>query len=111
MAKQQFNISIEYDLMVRFTRIYGEGNRAKRISELVEKDCIDAESKQLSEKARRITFEKYYKPFIVKYAGGRDPFYLLENEGLRIAFKDSDIKISESDIKLCIEQLIVEGEE
>jgi hypothetical protein len=111
MPKRQFNISIDVDLMDRFTQIYGEGNRAKRIGELVEKDCIETESKQLGFKVKRIWFEKTIKPFIKKHVGYRDLFSFIENGELQPAFKEAKITISDADIKLCIEQILSEGEE
>ena len=111
MPTQQFNISIDIELLKRFTSLVGLGKRTRRICELMERDWTEMESKQIEFKAKKIMFEKYYKPFILKYADGRDPFYLLEHDGLRLAFKKANIKISDEDIKLCIEQILIDGEE
>ena len=111
MPKQQFNITVEPELMNRFTKLIGEGNRAREISILIEQDCERLEAEKISNKAKKKMFEKYYKPFILKYCNGRDPFYALENPALRTAFKKAQISISEADIKLCIEQILLEGDE
>lgn len=109
--KTHFNLGIDTDLMDRFTRLIGEGTRSNRICFLIERDCTEMEAKQVGTKAKKIWFDKKIKPFILKFAGNRDLFSLIENEEMIEAFRESDIKISEADIKLCIEQLIVEGEE
>jgi hypothetical protein len=108
--KTHFNLGIDTDLMERFTRLIGEGNRSNRICFLIEKDCTEMEAKQIGTKAKKIWFDKKIKPFILNFVGSRDLFSFIENEELIDAFQKSGIIISDSDIKLCIEHLIVEGE-
>jgi hypothetical protein len=104
------SISMDEALSKRIS-IIPKGERSKIICNIIHEYCDKLESEQNSAKAKKIMFKKYYIPFIQKYAGDRDPFYLLNNEGLRTAFKEANISISESDIKLCIEQILFEGEE
>ena len=66
---------------------------------------------RLGPRQKSYWFDKKIKPFILKFSGDRDLFSLIENEELKEAFRESKIVISAADIKLCIEQLIVEGED
>jgi hypothetical protein len=110
MPTGQFNLSLDTDLIARINRIIPRGDRTREISNIISELCDKHESKMAEHKIRKMKFEKYFKPFILKYAKGKDPFYLLEDEGLRAAFKESKITISDADIKLCIEEILMEGE-
>ena len=109
MRTGQFNFSIDIDLQERIERLIPKGERSKLVSKFLSEHCDKIESEQHSAKTRKVYFEKYYKPFILKYAKGRDPFYLIENPELKLAFKKSGITISDDDIKRCIEEIILEG--
>jgi len=111
MATRQYNLSLDTALIERFHALIPKGDRTSEISKLISEYCDKLEATQDLHKIRKLKFEKYYKPFIRKYANGKDPFYLLENKGLRTAFSEAEISITEEDIKLCIEQLLKEGEE
>lgn len=111
MVTQQYNLSLDPGLIDRFNKLVPKGDRTSEISKLISDFCDREESKQISHQAKKIWFEKKIKPFIRNHAKGQDIFSLIESESLRAAFKKADIKISAADIKLCIEQIIVEGED
>jgi hypothetical protein len=99
------------DALSKRIEIIPKGERSKVICHFLNQYCEKMEAKQTGTKAKKIWFDKKIKPFILNYAGNRDLFSLIENEGLRTAFKEAGITISDADIKLCIEQIIIEGEE
>lgn len=111
MVTQQYNLSLDPALIERYNRLVPKGDRTSEISKLISDYCDRKESEQVAHRAKKIWFEKTIKPFIRGFAGQGDLFSLIEDEKLKKAFRESRIKVSESDIKLCIEQLIVEGEE
>ena len=111
MATGQFNVSLETELIERFNNLVPKGDRTNEVRAFMIKRCDELEAKQLGTKAKKIWFDKKIKPFIQKFAGRRDLFSLIESDDLKEAFQESQIIISAADIKLCIEQLIIEGEE
>ena len=111
MVTQQYNLSLEPELIERYHKLIPKGDRTNDIRILIIKRCDELEALQIGTKAKKIWFDKKIKPFILKFAGDRDLFSLIENEELKEAFRESKIVISAADIKLCIERLIVEGED
>ena len=111
MRTSQINLSISSELMDRIDKYIPKGERSKTISKILNDYCNKIESEQTFNKAKSIWFSKTIKPFIKKHVGNNDLFSYLLNGELQPAFKKAKITISDADIKLCIEQILVEGEE
>ena len=105
MPTQQFNISLDTELMERFTRLAGKGNRTAIITQKIKEYCDEKDKSAILENARANHIKKELIPLILEYAGAREPYCIITSEQFRADMKERGYEFTKADIKEGVEEI------
>lgn len=94
----------------RCSEHFAPGELSKWLVDLANAEMDRLDGIQALKKHHQIWLDKSVKPFILEYAGKGDLYPLIGDEQLSFELQEAGIHVTEPDIKMCIEQMIMEIE-